>query len=97
MDNSYWLKIIWDLGIKTNYDMLYAAYKKAKDNADFIVIQTGDTYRLNKYMSVSDETIKELNKIYWRSGRVFRQDNSEIDTDTLYAGITFPSLMIFLR
>ncbi|MGI6424354.1 MAG: phosphoglyceromutase [Tepidanaerobacteraceae bacterium] len=80
-------------GIKTNYDMLYAAYKKAKDNADFIVVQTGDTYRLNKYMSVSDETIKRIKQNIFEEvdqflGRIIR----EIDTDTLFMLVVpFPS------
>lgn len=46
-------------GIRTNYDALYEAYKDVKNQADFIVIQTGDTYRLNKYMNISDERYKE--------------------------------------
>lgn len=46
-------------GIKTDYDALYNAYEEVKDKADFIVIQTGDTYRLNKYMSIADERNRE--------------------------------------
>ena len=46
-------------GIRTNYDVLYQSYEKVKDKADFIVIQSGDTYRLNKYMYISDERHKE--------------------------------------
>lgn len=47
-------------GLKTDYDALFNAYKEVKNKADFIVIQTGDTYRLNKYMSISDERLGQV-------------------------------------
>ncbi|HHX50571.1 MAG TPA: MFS transporter, partial [Clostridia bacterium] len=42
-------------GLKTDYDFLFQAYEEIKEKADFIVIQSGDTYRLNKYHYLSDE------------------------------------------
>jgi hypothetical protein len=42
-------------GLKTDYDFLFQAYEEIKEKADFIVIQSGDTYRLNKYHYFSDE------------------------------------------
>lgn len=47
-------------GLKTNYDELFKAFEEVKDKADFIVIQTGDTYRLNRYMSISDERLGQV-------------------------------------
>lgn len=77
-------------GIKTNYDALYKEYEKVKDKADFIVIQTGDTYRLNKYMNISDErhkesktnTFKEIDEFL---GRIIKNSNK----DTLFM-LVFP-------
>ena len=80
-------------GVKTNYDALYKAYEKVKDKADFIVIQTGDTYRLNKYMNISDErhkesktnTFKEVDEVL---GRIIQNN----DKDTLFMLVVpFPS------
>lgn len=47
-------------GIRTDYDALFKAYEDVKDKADFIVIQTGDTYRLNQYMSISHERLEQV-------------------------------------
>lgn len=80
-------------GIKTNYDALYNAYEMVKDKADFIVIQTGDTYRLNKYMNISDERHKESKTNTFIMvdeflGRIFQNN----DKDTLFMLVVpFPS------
>ena len=42
-------------GLKTDYELLFQTYKEMKEKAHFIVIQTGDTHRLNKYHYFSDE------------------------------------------
>lgn len=80
-------------GIKTDYDILYKAYENVRDKADFIVIQMGDTYRLNKYMNISDErqkeskinTFKEVDEFL---GRILHKN----DKDTLLMLVVpFPS------
>jgi len=47
-------------GLRTDYEALFKAYEEIKDKADFIVIQTGDTYRLNQYMSISHERLAQI-------------------------------------
>ncbi|AEE92057.1 conserved membrane protein of unknown function [Tepidanaerobacter acetatoxydans Re1] len=80
-------------GITTNYDALYQAYKDVEEKADFIVIQTGDTYRLNKYMYISDERHKESKTDIFKDvdeflGKIIK----DIDSDTLLMLVTpFPS------
>lgn len=40
-------------GSGTDYQALWAAYEKARERADFIVIQTGDSFRLNENRQLS--------------------------------------------
>ena len=49
-------------GLKTDYELLFQTYKEMKEKAHFIVIQTGDTHRLNKYHYFSDERLTNAKK-----------------------------------
>jgi len=80
-------------GIKTNYDALYKAYEKVKDKADFIVIQTGDTYRLNQYMSISHDRLEQVKAEMFKDidkflGKII--DHSNEDMLLLFV-VPFPS------
>lgn len=80
-------------GIKTDYKALYDAYKKVKDRADFIVIQTGDTHRLNKYMNISDERHKKnKTNIFAEIDELLGKIMKNNDKDTLLMLVVpFPS------
>lgn len=81
-------------GLKTNYDDLFETYNDIKSKANFIVIQSGDTYRINKYQNhFTDQMyratkarfIKEADKFI---GRILK----DIDEDTLFIlAVPFPS------
>lgn len=81
-------------GIKTDYDALFKAYEEVKDKADFIVIQTGDTYRLNQYMSISEGRLQQTKADIFKEidvflGRIIENNNS--DDMLLLLVVPFPS------
>lgn len=95
VDNSLLTRdIMSPFGLKTNYDALFKAYKEIKSKANFIVIQSGDTYRINKYrnhftdqmyMTTKARFFKEADKFI---GKILE----DIDENTLFMLVVpFPS------
>ena len=80
-------------GIRTDYEALYDTYAQLKDKAGFIVIQSGDTHRLNKYVGYSDSMINEIkNKIFRNVDEFLGKILNDVDENTLLLVITpFPS------
>lgn len=80
-------------GIRTDYTALYRAFMEAKDRADFIVIQSGDSYRLNKYSGLSDDMYSRAKReIFHRADNFLGKILAEMDKNTLFMLVTpFPS------
>ncbi|MCR4430876.1 MAG: phosphoglyceromutase [Tepidanaerobacteraceae bacterium] len=80
-------------GIRTDYAALYSAFLDAKHRADFIVIQSGDSCRLNKYSGLSDEMYKKAKReIFHRADDFLGKILAEMDKNTLFMLVTpFPS------
>ncbi len=80
-------------GLKTDYEAIYNTYNQLKNEAGLIVIQSGDTHRLNKYMGYSDNMFIETKKKIFKSadefiGNILR----EVDDNTLFLVVVpFPS------
>ncbi len=58
-------------GIKTDYNALFDAYTDVKDKADLIVIQSGDTSRLDSYKYYSDEMYVEAKDNIFKDVDIF--------------------------
>lgn len=71
-------------GFSTDYDALFASYQQFNSKADFIVIQSGDTHRLNKCKNVPPKQLEKakatiFNNIDLFMGRVLES----LDQDSL--------------
>jgi len=80
-------------GIGTDYTELYKAFLQAKDKADLIVVQSGDSYRLNKYSGLSDDMyLKSKQQIFSEADDFLGKLLSTTDKNTLFMLVTpFPS------
>ncbi|MDI3480694.1 MAG: hypothetical protein PWQ97_349 [Tepidanaerobacteraceae bacterium] len=80
-------------GIRTDYAALYRTFLEVKDKADFIVIQTGDSYRLNKYSGLSDAMYSRAKQeIFERADDFLGKILAAVDRNTLFMLVTpFPS------
>lgn len=80
-------------GVRTNYSALYNSFSQIKDKAHFIVIQTGDSYRLNKYTQMTDDLyLKAKQDIFQRADDFLGKILAEADENTLILLLVpFPS------
>lgn len=81
------------LGYSTDYDALYTAYQKFSLQADFIVIQSGDTHRLNRYDHISKEELAKAKATIFNNIDLFLgQVLESLDQDSLLLVVTpFPA------
>jgi len=80
-------------GVKTDYAVLYKAFLQYKDKADLIVIQSGDSYRLNKYTHMADDIyLKTKQEIFKRADDFLGKILESSDENTLILLLVpFPS------
>lgn len=80
-------------GLSTDYEALWAAYQEVEAQANFIVIQTGDTHRLDKSEQVSKEEAKQAKALIFKNMDVFLGRVLEsLDQDSLLmVAVPFPS------
>lgn len=80
-------------GLRTDYDAMYNTYMDLKDRSDFIVIQSGDTHRLNKYTHLSEEAYKQYKIKQFKAIDEFLGEILEtLDKDSLLIfSVPFPS------
>lgn len=80
-------------GFSTDYDALFTAYNKLKDKADFMVIQSGDTHRLNKCTNVTKEEQDQAKATIFKNMDLFiGQVVDSLDQDSLLLVVVpFPS------
>ncbi|WP_422446101.1 phosphoglyceromutase [Thermoanaerobacterium sp. DL9XJH110] len=80
-------------GVKTDYAALFSAYSGVKGKANFIVIQTGDTYRLNKYPGFSDEMyMKNKERFFKEADDFLGKILNTLDRNTLFIfAVPFPA------
>ena len=79
--------------LSTDYEALWAAYQEVEAQANFIVIQTGDTHRLDKSEQVSKEEAKQAKALIFKNMDVFLGRVLEsLDQDSLLmVAVPFPS------
>lgn len=72
-------------GIKTNYDEMYKAYNEIGKKADFIVLQLGDTYRLNKYSGnlMEERTLVIKSQIFKEADMFLGEIINSLDKNSL--------------
>lgn len=80
-------------GFKTDYKAIYDTYTHLKRSAGLIVIQSGDTNRLNKYVGYTDDMYTESkNKLFINADNFIGKLIDDIDDDTLLLVVVpFPS------
>lgn len=81
-------------GIKTDYDALYDYYLDLRDKANLIVIQSGDSFRLNKYMkNLSDDMyLAAKDRLFGEADKFIGNVLEDIDENTLFVLVVpFPS------
>lgn len=81
-------------GIKTDFKALSDSYKDVKDKSNFIVIQSGDTYRINKYRRhFSDKMCRATKAKFFKEADEFiGKVLNDVDENTLFMLVVpFPS------
>lgn len=95
VDNSLITKdLMSPYGLKTDFKALFDSYRNVKDKSNFIVIQSGDTYRINKYRRhFSDKMCRATKAKFFKEADEFIGEVlNDVDENTLFMLVVpFPS------